>query len=214
MADVRLSEFVRESLLSGASKTDIEKVLKETGWSKDQITSALGEFSAVDFPIPVPHPKAHLLARDAFLYLVMFSMLYLVAYNLGALLFHFVTLTFPDPSIGKWHTDWIGKRIRFSTSALLVSFPVFLYVSSVIAKQTRKDPFHRTSKARKWLTYLTLAIAACIIVGDLIYLLYSLLSGELTVRFILKVLIVGIISSSIFAYYLWMMHKDDEVLTK
>lgn len=58
---------------------------------------------------------------------------------------------------------------------------------------------------------MTLALAACIIVGDLIYLLNSLLSGELTGRVFLKVLIVAAIAGGIFAYYLTEMRSDDKV---
>lgn len=58
---------------------------------------------------------------------------------------------------------------------------------------------------------MTLALAACIIVGDLIYLLNNLLSGELTGRVFLKVLFVAAIAGGIFAYYLSEMRSDDKV---
>jgi len=213
MTDIALSAFVKESLLTGASRTDIEKALIEAGWSKDQIVNALAEFSDIEFPIPVPRPKAYVSARDAFLYLLMFSMLYLSAYNLGQLLLQFVNIAIPDPALIEYGDHSLAS-IRFSTAALLVAFPVFLYVSARISRVIHNDPAQRTSAIRKWLTYLTLTIAACIIVGDLIFLLNSLLSGELTVRFILKAFIVGIISVVVFAYYLWTMRKDDEVLAR
>ena len=50
--------------------------------------------------------------------------------------------------------------------------------------------------------------------GDLIALLYSLLSGELSMRVTLKVLAVGLIAGGIFAYYLWAMRADDEALAQ
>jgi len=213
MADVTLIAFVNDSLRSGASREDTERVLLEAGWSKNQVKSALGAYSPVDFPVPVPVPKVQLSARDAFMYLVMFGMLYVSAYNFGNLLFQFINLAFPDPLLQEYG-DFSGSRIRWSTSALLVAFPVFLFVSFRISKSIAKDSTRRTSGIRKWLTYLTLSLAACIIVGDLIYLLNSLLSGELTVRFVLKVLTVGLISGGIFGYYLWLMRADDEALAQ
>lgn len=213
MADATLLKFVQQALGSGASRSDIQAALVDAGWSKDQIADALDAYSPIDFVIPVPVPKSHLSARDAFLYLLMFGMLYLCTYNLGNLLFQFVNLAFPDPAFVDYR-QIAASRIRFSTSALLVAFPVFLFLSISIARQIHREPALRLSAVRKWLTYLTLAIAACIIVGNLIYLLNSLLSGELTVRFVLKVLIVGAISGGVFFYYLVEMRRDDQALAR
>lgn len=213
MADATLLSFVEESLRSGASRADTERVLVEAGWSKDQVISALGAYSSVDFPVPVPRPKSQLSARDAFMYLVMFGMLYVTAYNFGNLIFQFINLAFPDPLIEQYG-DIVGRQIRWATSSLLVAFPVFLFVASRISKSLTSDPSQRTSGVRKWLTYLTLSIAACVIVGDLIYLLNSLLSGALTVRFVLKSLTVGLIAGAVFGYYLWSMRVDDMALNQ
>ena len=213
MTESTLLSFVEESLRSGASKEDTERVLLEAGWSRDQVKSALGAYSSVDFPVPVPRPKSQLSARDAFMYLVMFGMLYVTAYNFGNLLFQFINMAFPDPLIEQYG-DSAGQQIRWATSSLLVAFPVFLFVASRISKSIARDPAQRTSGVRKWLTYLTLSVAACIIVGDLIVLLNSLLSGDLTVRFVLKSLTVGLIAGAVFGYYLWSMRADDEALNQ
>lgn len=213
MADATLVQFVKDALHAGASRTATEKALLDAGWSKEQIANALEAFAPLDFVVPVPVPGTHLSARDAFLYLVMFAMLYLSAYNLGNLLFQFVELAFPDQAF-EGFGDYQRSEIRFSTASLMIAFPVFLYMASLINKQVRNMPAQRMSAIRKWLTWLTLALAACIIVGDLIYLLNSLLSGELTVRFVLKALIVGFIAGAIFVNYLAEMRKDDQVLAR
>jgi hypothetical protein len=67
---------------------------------------------------------------------------------------------------------------------------------------------------RKWLTYLTLLVAASAIVGDGVTLVYNLLSGELTTRFILKVVVVAIIAAAVFGYYTWSNRRDDEALAR
>jgi len=213
MTELALSQFVKEALTAGASRTTIEQHLIDAGWSKNQITSALGEFSAVEFSVPIPKPKPEFRARDTFLYTTMFIMLYLSSYNLGVLFFQFVNLAFPDANYAS-HGDVVGRVIRFNVSTLLVAFPVFLFVAGKLAKQIEREPVQRTSPVRKWLTYLTLAIAACILVGNVISLLNSFLSGELSIRFILKTVIVGGIAGSLFYYYLWLMRKDDEVTAK
>jgi hypothetical protein len=62
---------------------------------------------------------------------------------------------------------------------------------------------------RKWLTYATLFIAASVLVADLSTLVFNLLGGELTMRFLLKVATVGIIAGAVFGYYLWDMRKEE-----
>jgi len=65
-----------------------------------------------------------------------------------------------------------------------------------------QSPVKRLSVVRRWLTYVTLFLAAGVLVGDLITLVYNVLAGELTLRFALKVLIVGAIAGAIFWFYL------------
>jgi uncharacterized membrane protein len=67
---------------------------------------------------------------------------------------------------------------------------------------------------RKWLTYLTLLLAAGVIVGDGITLVFNLLSGELTTRFVLKVLVVAVVAGAAFGYFTWSMRGDDEALRR
>lgn len=212
MADAKLMSFVEESLRAGASRDNTERVLIEAGWSRDQVSGALNSYSDIDFPVPVPKPSAQISARDAFMYLVMFAMLYISAFNFGRLLFEFINIALPE-SADALVMQRSGGVIRWATSSLLVAFPVFLFVATRISKSLERDPTQRVSGVRKWLTYLTLAITAVIIVGDLIYLLNSLLSGELTSRILLKALTVGGIAGSIFGYYMWWMRSDDKVLT-
>jgi hypothetical protein len=209
MADKRLLAFVQEALRAGHNRTQIQTALTEAGWPPDQVSSALDSFAEVDFPLPVPRPEAQLSARDAALYLVMFGMLYVSAWQFGSLLFQFINLALPDPMLSD-AAGMIGSQIRFSTASLLVAFPLYLFLTMRIQRTVDADPVQRTSGVRKWLTYLTLALAACIIAGDLVSLLYGLLSGELTTRFILKALVVGAVSGFIFGYYLRSLRADDE----
>lgn len=101
------------------------------------------------------------------------------------------------------------QAIRWSVASLIIAFPIFLYVSRLLSRAVRRDPSKRASKVRKWLTYMTLFIAAGVIIGDLIALVYNFLAGELTLRFLLKVLTVGTIAGTIFGYYLWDLRQEE-----
>jgi len=94
-----LDLFVRDALQRGRSRASIEKALMAAGWEPEQARAALAACAEVDFAVPVPRPRPYLSAREAFLYLVMFTTLYLSAYHLGALLFELINRRFPDPSM-------------------------------------------------------------------------------------------------------------------
>lgn len=78
-----------------------------------------------------------------------------------------------------------------------------------VTRTIARDPTKRASRPRKWLTYLTLFVAGVALVGDLVVLVYNVLGGELTVRFILKVLTVAVIGGGIFTFFLSDMRKEE-----
>ena len=201
-----LELFVREALLRGCSRAEIEKAMLDAGWTADQAKSAMGAFADVPFSVPVPKPRPYLSAKEAFLYLVLFTTLYLSAFHFGSLLFDFINGAFPD--IDQRIRDQ-GDSMRWSVASLVIAFPVFLYMSRLVGRALAKDPVKRLSPIRRWLTYLTLFIAAGCLIGDLIALVNQLLGGELAVRFLLKVLVVGAIAGTVFGYYLRDLRREE-----
>lgn len=202
-----LEQFVHSALSRGLPRNRIESAMVEAGWPKAQASSALATYAAVDFPVPVPRPRPTLSARDAFLYLVLFSALYLVAYHLGALCFEFINRAFPDPAAQTTQSMWRDQS-RLSVAALIVGFPLFAFMSLQVNRDVERNPVKRLSAVRRWLTYLTLFLATMILACDLIALIYNLLGGELTVRFLLKVCTVGVIAGSILGYYLTDLRRE------
>jgi hypothetical protein len=203
-----LEAFVREALLRGLARPDVEQAMLQAGWTADQARGALGAFADVPFPVPVPRPRPSLSAAEAFEYLLMFTTLYISAYHLGSLFFDFINKAFPDPA-ARFETPWTMDSMRWSTASLVIAFPIFLLISRHIHSAISRDPVKRLSPVRRWLTYLTLFIAASILIGDLTTLVYNVLGGELTIRFALKVVTVGAIAGTIFGYYLRDVRQED-----
>jgi hypothetical protein len=207
-SDEDLIGFVRDALARGIPRATVEGILKDAGWDPKQVSAALAAFATIDFPIPVPRPRTSLSAREAFIYLLLFSTMYVVAFQFGSLLFDFINRAFPDPAASQLER-FQRESIRFSVSSLIVALPVFLYMSRLTNRETALDPAKRTSPVRRWLTYLTLFSAACVLIGDVTTMIYSLLGGELTMRFVLKVLAVAVIAGTVFWFYVSDLRVDE-----
>jgi Domain of unknown function (DUF5671) len=205
-----LEWFARESLSRGLGKPGIRKAMLDAGWTEDQADNALGAYADVEFAVPVPKPRPQLSARDAFLYLVLFTTLYISSYNLGSLLFDLINKALPDATVRVFQSNgW--DSMRWSASSLIVAFPTFLFLSYYIAIDLTRNPVKRLSPIRRWLTYLTLFVAACVLIGDVTALVYNALGGELTSRLALKVVTVGAIAGAVFGYYLTdLRHEERE----
>jgi len=203
-----LNTFVGKALEKGQGRADIQRVLVEAGWQEEEVKKALSAFAEVQFPVPVPRPRPYLQAREAFLYLISFITLYITAFSFGFLLFAFIDKAFPDQlSIGG---RFYSGGLRTAIASIIIAFPLYLFLMWRLAKAVARDPERRKSLVRKWLTYLTLVVAAAIIIGDLIAILANLLGGELSARFILKALTILVITGSIFGYYLWDLQKEEK----
>jgi len=206
-ADEELFGFVQSALERDLPRDQIRRALAEAGWPSDEVDKALGAYAEVDFPIPVPRPRPYVSARDAFVYLVIFATLAISAIHFGSLIFEVIEKTVPDV-LDERREGYSVNAVRQAIAALIVAFPIYVILSHRVNSAMKRDPTKRSSRIRKWLTYLTLFVAAAVLVGDLSSVIYGLLAGELTTRFILKVLTVLLIAGAIFGYYLWDLRDD------
>jgi hypothetical protein len=204
-----LDAFVKQALERGIDRAKTERALVDAGWPPDQVRKALAAYAVGDFPIPVPRPAASFNARDAFVYGVLFGTLILSAYQLGELVFRIIDWTLPDPASRSPYQS-VNEAMRWPLASLIVAFPIFLLTARAVESEVRRDRTRRLSRVRQSLTYLTLFIAVCVLVGDLTTLVYYFLGGALTLRFVLKVLTVGVIAGGTFLYYLADVKAADE----
>lgn len=208
-ATQELERFVRDALAAGATRQEVEAALVSAGWTPEQIRRPLAAWSDLPFVVPVPRPRPYLSARDAFQYLVLFTTLYLWAWHLGSLLFDLIEIWLPDPADPDYRVQGLARSVRLSVATLLVAFPVFAFSAHRLGGEIARDPSRRMSAVRRWLTYLTLFLAATALVCDLITLVYNLLGGELSLRFVLKVLVVAVIAGTIFGWYLADLRNEE-----
>lgn len=146
--------------------------------------------------------------KDVFLHLLAIVALYTSAVSFLVLAFQYINILFPDVlQDGSYALTGSYSAIRWSIATLVIVFPVYLLASWFLSKSYEKSTAKRHIWIRKWLVYFTLFAAALIVIGDLVTLLNTFLGGELTARFILKVLSVFFVAGSTFAYYLWDLRR-------
>jgi len=201
-----ISDFVHDALLRGVSREDIDQALRKGGWALKEINEALDAYVESDLPLPVPRKRVSSSPKETFLFLTLFAALYTAAFALGSMLFDMINLALPQP--GEMAQPTIVS-LRYGIASVIVAFPLFLFMCKVIARESMRNPGQRISPSRRWLTYLTLFIASISLVADLITLLVRFLEGDITSRFILKVIVVPVLAGGAFIYYLGELRKEE-----
>jgi hypothetical protein len=209
--EVELRNFVRDALRHGVTRDGINEVLLHAGWSPKQIQNALDAFAEPEFPIPVPKPRPYREARETFMHVALFIMLYFTAFSLASVTFRLIDRSFADAAT---QAIPIKELLRFPLSCLTVTIPVLIYVSYLIRRDSRLDPTKRINETRRQLTYITLFTAASILIVTLTVVVYSFLGDELTPVLIRKVLATASIAIVIFAFYLRDLRIGERVLGK
>ena len=152
----------------------------------------------------------HVSPKDVFLDLWTVATLYVSAGFLISLLFDFVNYFFPDVANPYFSSD----SLRWSVAILLTIFPTHVIAQWWLQKGYIIDSEKRERRLHKWLLYLTLFLTAIAIVVDLAVLVYNFLGGELSVRFLLKVLSVAVVASGILGYYVLDLRRKEAKLSR
>ena len=142
-------------------------------------------------------------ARSAFYYLLNFLTLGFWTVALGQIFYALIARRLPDRlAIPYAHAGSLRDAIAWQLATVIVTFPLFAFVHVSLERQLTAQPELYDSGVRKWLTYVALVIAASVVLGDGIWFLYSLISGGLTLRFVLDSVVLLVLGGGVFAFYL------------
>ena len=126
--------------------------------------------------------------------------LYVTISSLITLLFTIINLHVPDATESVWRYEGYMSSARFSIAVLIVTFPVFVLLSTLVHRARREQDASYVSVVR-WLLYLSILAAGSVLLGNLVWVLVSFLEGEVTLRFILKVLTMLLVVGVALGYY-------------
>ena len=210
-----VQEFLKTARKKGLSDEEIGNKLKASGWSAQQIQELLHpEKDDLVAPPPPNGTQAplHLAtysddvsAWDTFEHVLLFISLYIFSTSLVNVLHALVDTWMPPISLTTRllaNDSWTHTRLTIFGAALLVSFPFFAFFFSDVARRTLKNPHIRQLRARKNLIYITLVIAFLVMLYNIIWLVYNMLSGNITTNFLINFATTIVIFGSMFLYYL------------
>ncbi len=121
-----------------------------------------------------------------------------------ALVFDYINKAFPNPVQDPYYyVDPYSSGVSYEMASLIVLTPVFMYLMRLIRSDIARDPSRNDIWVRRWAIFLTLFLAGATMVVDLIVLINTYLQGEdLTTAFLLKVLVVFLVTGLGFMHFL------------
>ena len=136
--------------------------------------------------------------KDFFMHLGATIALYVSVVALLNLYFSVIDYFTPD-SLAYYYYD---NSVAWPISTLVVLVPLLYIIGWFIKKGSLVTPAKKDIWIYRWRIYLTLFLTGATFVTDIIVLINTYLNGEISARFVYKVLIVLVVSSVIFTYYI------------
>jgi hypothetical protein len=101
------------------------------------------------------------------------------------------------------YSSYDYESIRMSLATLVIFFPIFLVVSYFWNKNKARVLSMIDEVIRKWMVYIILFLSSLVIAIDLVTLVKYFVSGEITNRFIFKVVVVLLVALFVGIYHIF-----------
>ena len=226
MITSELSSYIKSAREKKTSDEDIKSKLQSVGWKEEDIAAAL----VIDSGLPLPPPDGQAQGSaptnpsgvkspesmwDSFEYILMFIAMYVSAISLATILSYLIDQWFPPynpyPSYGSYSNTSVPDYIYGFLSALIVSFPIFAFLFLNLMRRVQKNPLVKRMHSRRMLVYITLIVSFTILLFSVIFAVHTFLTGNISVNFLLHLLVAMGISGGIFLYFLGEVKDDRKV---
>ena len=135
-----------------------------------------------------------------------------------SLVFNTLDKRFPDILNSNYqygYSSYDYESIRASLATLIIFFPIFFIVSYFWKKFTKGEMGDFDKIIKKWVTYIILFLSSLVVAIDLVVLVRYFISGEITIRFVYKVISIFIVASLVGKnYYVLEVWKCSKKLKK
>lgn len=103
-----------------------------------------------------------------------------------------------------WRSREMVEMARFALAALLITTPLYI----LMVWKGGKMAVQNVSWSKRFMASTVLLVAALVVVGTLVTLVYNFLSGELGLRLLTEILFLLVVSGGVGAYYQVFIRKD------
>ncbi|MDQ3244975.1 MAG: DUF5671 domain-containing protein [bacterium] len=131
------------------------------------------------------------------------------------LLFETLNKKFPDvlnASYQYGYNTYDYESMRSALATLIIFFPVFLVLTYFWHKVYKGGVGHIDEVIRKWMLYIILFLSSLMILVDLVTLVRYFIAGEITERFVYKVLATILVAVFVGWYYFLVLQKSEKFL--
>lgn len=99
--------------------------------------------------------------------------------------------------------------IRMALATLIIFFPVFIVISYFWRKFGKGVLGSIDEVIKKWVVYIILFLSAIVVMVDLVALIRYFISGEITTRFILKIVVTLLVAVLVGVYYILLLREKN-----
>lgn len=219
-----IAGFVTAARKKGRTNAEIRDLLVDAGWAESNVAQALAAADGLNLPIPTVTSNPQSVGRESgnttirvvnngekgrhgLEYIIMFIALWFSAISLAILL---------DANVSQL---LLSERVdsSFPSAALLVTFPIFIWLFILTQRMEQKNPLVRRDSSRLGALNITLVVTFAITIIHLITTIAVLFSGQNSqpnsaFAQILYTLITLLIAGPIFAYWWIQRRKDVELM--
>lgn len=104
--------------------------------------------------------------------------------------------------------------VAMMMATIIIVFPLYILFSYLIDKDITYDPSKKDLTLRKSVIYLALIVTSLTVIGVIIATIYSYLMGSLLNTFLLKSLVIFLVSAFLFAYYYYSLDRNYKSSTR
>ncbi len=130
------------------------------------------------------------------------------------LVFETLNKRFPDvlnASYQYGYSTYEYESIRMALATLIIFFPVFIVISYFWKNFLKGVMGSIDEIIKKWIVYIILFLSTIVVMVDLVALIRYFISGEITTRFILKVIVVLVVAVLVGAYYILLLRGKNSL---